>query len=92
MLSYIGKKSPTSWAPKTIALALTALKIVTREREGIELLLSKEGLLQIMTLAELKETKLHFEGQDIQGRSEGEICFCQPDRHRIACMLPISQY
>ena len=60
LLSHIGSSDPSvSWTAKTQALALTSLKILARERVGIDELLSEEGLLVIAKLAELSGSNSH---------------------------------
>ena len=78
MLSHIGSSDPSvSWTAKTQALALTSLKIVAREREGIDELLSEEGLLVIAKLAELSSSSSHGIGSyESNERIEGVLACC----------------
>lgn len=75
MLSHIGNdESSTQWTPKTQALALTSLKIFAREKEGIDQLISHDGLLKIIKLAELNKAILRFleydsESDEVEGKN-----------------------
>ena len=63
MLSHIGSSDPSiSWTAKTRVLALTSLKILARERVGIDELISQEGLSVIAKLAELSSSDDHNTG------------------------------
>ena len=77
VLSHIGSSDPSvSWAAKTQALALTSLKIIAREREGIEELISPEGLLVIAKLAELSSASSHnTENYESQEKVNGKYIY-----------------
>ena len=76
-MSHIGSSDPSvSWAAKTQALALTSLKIIAREREGIEELISPEGLLVIAKLAELSSASSHnTENYESQEKVNGKYIY-----------------
>lgn len=70
LLSHLGSNDPSvSWTAKTQALALTSLKITAREREGIDELISQDGLSLITKLAELSSSSVigSYESREVEG-------------------------
>ena len=58
LLHNLSTSLPNSWSLETKILGLIALRILAREREGTDQLISMEGLKLIVELAELsKEAK-----------------------------------
>ena len=78
MLSHIGSSDPSiNWTAKTQVLALTSLKILARERVGIDELISQEGILVIAKLAELSSNDDHNIGNyESEEKVQGKCIHC----------------